>query len=655
MSDPTPKKHGRISAELLQKIKDAVNITDVVGEHVVLRKSGANFSGLCPFHSERSPSFSVTESKQLFYCYGCKKGGDLIGFVTEIYGISFLEAIEDLAERAKIALPSDWNGEDSNDPETQKRRAAAREKTATAYRLNRFAAAFFHSTLSQLPAVEKYFENRGVGSELRRAFYVGAAPAAWDGLASHLVAKKAPLPLAVELGLIQPSQKNAQLSGPGYFDLFRNRAMFPILDTRGKVVGFGGRAMGSASAEKSEGEGPKYLNSKESTVFQKSQLAFGMFQAQKHIREKNEVILVEGYFDVLALHAAGFQNAVATCGTSLTREHLKLFGRFADKVIVLFDGDKAGISATARAMEVGLEAGQILYGAAMPEGLDPDEVLFSQNTGQPKPGGLEQMKTILAAAKPLLDSRIDDAVQYASQGPEQKTVALKQAAQWLVRYTDPVGREIRVQALQNRLGISRQLMNQAMGVTSGAGGRSSSSTPVTPTPRPVAPVPILIHNGLGRSEDILIHALVRLGLNSQPFQRASQNLPKANALWDLFEHPELRDFAEKFQAYTDNPAAAGERNSQLNSLLSTIQDSKARSSITEAIMQEEKTRYSEEEIKIAVDRSLGRLWARFSQQIKIAIAQAEAKKDAGLQAILMKEYLDVQRKLKEFSSFYDEA
>ncbi|OFZ35665.1 MAG: hypothetical protein A2070_02130 [Bdellovibrionales bacterium GWC1_52_8] len=144
-------------------------------------------------------------------------------------------------------------------------------------------------------------------------------------------------------------------------------------------------------------------------------------------------------------------------------------------------------------------------------------------------------------------------------------------------------------------------------------------------------------------------------MNSQPFQRASQNLPKANALWDLFEHPELRDFAEKFQAYTDNPAAAGERNSQLNSLLSTIQDSKARSSITEAIMQEEKTRYSEEEIKIAVDRSLGRLWARFSQQIKIAIAQAEAKKDAGLQAILMKEYLDVQRKLKEFSSFYDEA
>ena len=711
---------GRVTPELITKIKEAVNLVDVIGEHVVLRKAGANFSGLCPFHAERSPSFSVSETKQLYHCYGCKKSGDLLTFFQEIHGLSFMDAIEELAERGRVALPKDWSGNSSDDPEQKARRDAAMEKQQLAYKLNRFVAAWMHTTLPKLPYAEQYFRKRGVDADLARAFYVGAAPAGWDALAQHLVQTKAPIELAVELGLIRPSKKQ-QAQGPGYFDLFRNRAMFPILDLRGRVAGFGGRMMppppgsqDSNAAAAGDKEAPKYINSSDSFVFQKGKLAYGLYQAQKHVRLLDEVVLVEGYFDVLALHAAGFQNAVAICGTSLTYDHLNMFGKLGSKVTLLLDGDRAGIAATERAMETGLERGQVLYGASMPVGLDPDEVLFDQETGKATSDGHERMKAILAGARPLLDTRIDECILEAQQGPEARTLALKQIAGWLSIFKDPVGREIRMESVQKSLEVSRSLLERAMGEGQGYQAQvqtkrgpeairpnspisspKKSGGPVAPVANPVArpqnpkpampsdsqqepppghpassssgenraqarPVPrsggAATRNSrpktvLSNRDKVLLGALVRGGQYAELMSNAQRSLPPKLLFADLFDYPPASEFVA---ALLEDPGFLENFRAGSDQVLQERIDPQVRSTITEALIAGEAP-YQISEVKLALERGLKRALERFSQQIMAAIAEAQANKDAGLEAELMKEYLDVKRKIKEFTSFYDEA
>jgi DNA primase len=646
--------------ELLQKIRDSVSILEVVGEHVVLRKTGANYVGLCPFHSERSPSFSVSESKQLYHCYGCKKGGDLFSFVMEIHGIGFPEAIEELAERARIPLPRELSGSGSGegaDPEEQKRREAARERTSTAYKLNRFVAAFYHQNLPKFPQAHRYLYARGVGDEWQRSFYLGAASPGWDTLTQYLISKKAPLPLAVELGLIKPSTKGASPAGPGYFDLFRNRVMFPILNLRGKVAGFGGRTLPSENPDAdSSGEGPKYLNSSESFLFAKSKLAYGLYQAQKHIREKDEVILVEGYFDVLALHAAGFQNVVASCGTALTPDHLAVFRRFASRITLLFDGDKAGVAATERAMELGLQHGLVLTGAVMPEGLDPDEILFDQKTGAPKSEGQAQMREILEKARPLLDVRMEESIVQARQTPEDRTQSIKRMAGWLNQFNDPVGREVRMEWLQNQLGVSRELIQQAMGGSGRTGGRAAAPA-VSRAPKPVSQpnvanrVRSTASHRLSAGEKVLLAGLAKGGKCSVAFTQAMEKLPDEMTLADLFDYGPAKELVRQAERSPDGEGPI----SLSQALLSEASlDSQVRSTLTEAWVEGE-TPFAVRDFQVALDRGIARLWARFSQRIKTALAEAEAKKDAGLHSKLMKEYLDVQRKMKEFNSFYDEA
>jgi DNA primase len=639
---------GKASPDLLQKIKDSVNIIEVVGEHVVLRKSGANYTGLCPFHSERTPSFSVSENKQLFHCYGCKRGGDLVTFVMDILGISFPEAIEELSERSRIMLPKDWNGAPLN-PQQEEKRTAQRDKQALAFKLNRFAAAFYHQTLGNYPQAIEYLMARGVGEDWAKMFYLGASTDAWDSLANHLTSKKAPMDLAVELGLIRPSTKGPT-QGTGYFDLFRNRVLFPILNLRGKVAGFGGRVLGDDT--------PKYLNSSESLVFQKSKLAFGLYQAQKHIREKDEIILVEGYFDVIAMHTAGFQNVVATCGTSLTSDHLMAFKRFASKVTVLFDGDKAGIAATERAMEIGLEHGLVLYGAEMPEGKDPDEILFDTKTGQVVAEGQERMAGILAASKPLLDERINESLKQASQGPEDRTQALKRIGGWLGRFQDSVGREVRAQQIQKQLGISTQLMHEVMGHNQSNSAASSASakgrkvaSEIKEERSSTRAVGTEIQTKMGPLDKTLLTGIAYGQDYPKIFVEARGNLPPDGNLSDLFEYLPAKEFVALLLS---KPGYLEQLRNVPESLFHPDLDFQVRSTLTEALLASEPP-VSSEDFRGALFRCMAKVWARFSQRIKKALAEAEAKKDSDLQVQLMKEYLDVQRKMKEFNCFYDEA
>lgn len=634
----------KIPSDLLQRIKDTVGIAEIVGEHVVLRKSGNSYSGLCPFHSERTPSFNVNPNKGLYHCYGCKKGGDVLNFVMELHGLSFPEAVEELSERSRIPLPKDWSGDDAGgDPEMARLRAANREKLQLAYKLNRFAAAFYHQLLPRYPEAHQYLRSRGIDAETERQFYVGAAPREWDALSKHLIAKKAPLALAAELGLIRPSQKSGP--GCGYFDLFRNRALFPILDVRGRVAGFGGRVMPGSD------EKPKYLNSPESLVFKKSKLAFGLYQASKHARETDEMVLVEGYFDVAALHRAGFNNAVAVSGTSFSADHLQMFRRLSSKLVILFDGDKAGMAGTDRAMELGLEHGWVIHGATIPDGLDPDEVLFDQGTGALLPLGQERMKAILAGAKPLLDTRIDGAVLAAQAGPEARTQALKQIGAWLHRFKDPVGREVRLQSVQERLGVSRQLLDRAMG---GTGGGTRQHHPSEPRGQPENQASQRVGRSTGKlpkAEKILLSAIVRGGELTDVLVHGRRQMPPKTGISDLFSYPPAKEFVA---ALWLEPGNFERLRNAPETFLTGEMDPQVRSTITEALVSG-KTDSLLEEVQIAFHRRASDLWARFSHQIKVALTEAELKQDAELHSKLMKEFLDVSRKMKEFSCFYDEA
>ncbi len=654
---------GKISADLLQKLKASVNILEVVGEHVVLRKAGANFVGLCPFHSERSPSFSVSETKQLYHCYGCKKGGDLLTFVMEVMGISFPEAVEDLADRAKVSLPSNWEGVSSVGREQD---AARREKVALAFKLNRFAGSYFHQNLLNQSGVsqsvgQNYFRTRGVGDHWIKSFYLGLASDSWHSLAEHLASKKAPLDMAAELGLIRASSKGKgsdSVRGGGHFDLFRNRAIFPIVNLRGKIAGFGGRFLASDSNLDSEGnrpsgqskETPKYLNSPDSLIYQKGKLAFGLFQAQKYIREQDELILVEGYFDVLALHAAGFRNVAATCGTAITTDHLKLFKRLTSKIILLFDGDEAGQAATVRAMELGLDQGQVFYGAQLPKGMDPDEFVLQSD-------GASQMTELLKDAKPLLDDGIEDALRSARRSPEERVQALKKMGGWLGRFRDPVGREVRLQWIEKRLGVSRGLIDEALGAVENPSHSQSQSSPQSQASDVKKGEIIKFRSSSSRSstricstDRILFGGLVFGGEYSQAFRDIKEQLPPGMGLHQVVSHPLLQEFVDHLLSQ----AGFLER-LRLNpdSLIENELDNQVRSILTESLLWSEAP-FPVADFRGAALKSTARLWARFSQRIKEELSEAEISKDLNLQVQLMKDYLDVQRKMKEFSSFYDQ-
>lgn len=626
------------SAAFLRKIKDAVNLIDVVAEHVVLRKTGTNHVGLCPFHSERSPSFYVSEAKQLYNCHGCKKGGDLVRFVQDLHGVSFREAVEELAERARIPLPGSWGGASSDNPQV----AAQREKLSLALRLNRFAAGYFHQMLSTSADPSQYLARRGVGGDWIREFYIGWAPDAWEGLASFLTVKKAPLALAAELGLIRPSQKGGAANTTGYFDLFRGRVMFPILDTRGKVVAFGGRTL--PSGKEGADTGPKYLNSPESSLFQKSRVLYGLYQAQRFIREKDEAVIVEGYFDVIALHAVGIRNVVATCGTSLTAEHLKILQRFASRVTVLFDGDKAGIAATERAMVLGLQEGLVLRGFTLPDGQDPDEAVWDEEKQQVRPGAAEQLQSGLAGARALLEIRIEEAMATSLEGPEARTRELKRIASWLAQYRDPIGKAVWVQTLRDRWKVEPRLLELA-----GAGSVSSPSP--RPIPRKNSPTPVqgVVNSRpipLSAADRLLLQALLQGGKATQALAEARAHLPKGSALADLWEHPVAREWVA---GLARDPAQLEVLRQAPDQKIEEIVDPAFRQAVTEMLVHSSEP-IATSELEGAIRRQLRHCWARISHELKSALTAAEVKKNAVLHRELMQEYLDVQRKIEEFGT-----
>ncbi|MFM1787694.1 MAG: hypothetical protein RLZZ166_161, partial [Pseudomonadota bacterium] len=326
-----------IPQAFIDTLLQRVDIVELVGSYVQLKKAGINYSGLCPFHTEKSPSFTVSASKQFYHCFGCGAHGTAVGFLMEHLGLSFPQAVEDLARRAGLEVPQEQASE--NDKAAS---AAQRDQRVRLMDCTLQAAKFYQRRLKESPQAIDYLKRRGVTGEIAKRYHLGYSPEGWQPLQSVFADyEQADL---VDAGLVIASQDESGKSKR--YDRFRNRLMFPILSARGEVIGFGARTLGS--------DEPKYLNSPETPLFSKGQNLYGVFEGRTSIREAGQVWVVEGYMDVVALAQHGLGHAVATLGTATTEQHLRMLIRMADQVVFMFDGDAAGQRAAAKALEISL-------------------------------------------------------------------------------------------------------------------------------------------------------------------------------------------------------------------------------------------------------------------------------------------------------------
>ncbi len=358
-----------IPQSFLQDLLSRVDIVDVVGRYVQLKKGGANFMGLCPFHGEKSPSFSVSPNKQFFHCFGCGKNGNAIGFLMDHAGMSFVEAVKDLAQEVGMVVP-----EDDRTPEDRQRAAQAREQQQSLSDMLAQAATAYQKALKQSPAAIAYLKQRGLTGEVAKRFGLGYAPAGWRHLAS--VFPNYQDTKLVQCGLVIGDEETNDSEDAKRYDRFRDRVMFPIRNVKGETIGFGGRVMG-------QGE-PKYLNSPETPVFHKGRELYGLFEARTDIRLSGHALVTEGYMDVVALAQMEIGQAVATLGTACTPDHVRLLFRFTDAIVFSFDGDAAGRRAARKAMEAALPFAsdtRTLKFLFLPSEHDPDSFVRAHGKG----------------------------------------------------------------------------------------------------------------------------------------------------------------------------------------------------------------------------------------------------------------------------------
>ncbi|WP_019242623.1 MULTISPECIES: DNA primase [Bacillus] len=354
--------NSRLSEEQLNTIRNAVDIVDVINEYVQLKKQGRNYFGLCPFHGENTPSFSVSPDKQIFHCFGCGAGGNVFTFLMDIEGYSFLEAAKELAERGNVPLQielSDNNGQ-SQPPSAEKKMIEAHE----------LLTKFYHHLLLNTKEGEEalqYLLDRGFTKESIEKFSIGYALNSWDFVHTFLSKRGFDDDVLYQAGIIVKREDDQKK-----FDRFRNRIMFPIKNHHGEVVAFSGRALGN--------DEPKYLNSPETPIFNKSKVLFNFHQARASIRKKEQAVLFEGFADTISANAAGVENGIATMGTSLTDDHLQILKRNCSQILICYDSDNPGLEAANRAADMILQAGLSVKVALMPDGLDPDEYIKKYGT-----------------------------------------------------------------------------------------------------------------------------------------------------------------------------------------------------------------------------------------------------------------------------------
>ncbi len=406
------------SDRVLEDIKERIDIVDFISGYVQLRKSGQNWKGLCPFHTEKSPSFMVSQAKQIYHCFGCGAGGDVIGFLVNYERMTFPEALQVLAEKAGVKLPAFGQDKKVIEKGEQIRHALAH------------ATEFYSRKLSESKSASAYIKKRGVTEESMSLFRLGYAPAGWSNLLKHL--KQAGHSDAVirEAGLAVAGDK-------GLYDMFRERVIFPIMGTNGNVIAFGGRAMDDSL--------PKYINSPETPVFRKSETLYGLYTAKEAIRQKDYALIVEGYMDVIICHQYGFKNGVAPLGTSLTSGHLLKLRKLTKEVVVVFDGDAAGIAAAKRALPLLAQHDFHAKILILPDNEDPDSYLGKH--------GSESFSILIEKAE-----SVTDFILSASKG--QRSEAVREALTVIVERQDTIEAEQMLIELAGKTRISEATLRE---------------------------------------------------------------------------------------------------------------------------------------------------------------------------------------------------
>ncbi len=412
--------------EVIEEVRSRNDIVDVISGYVKLQRKGSSYFGLCPFHNEKSPSFSVSPGKQMYYCFGCGAGGNVFTFLMEYENYSFQEAVKTLADRAGVVLP---------EIEYSQEAKRARDEKNAVLEVNREAAKYYYYLLRTpegAPGLE-YLKKRGLTAETMQRFGLGYAGRYSDGLYRYLKKKGVSDELLKKSGLMQVNEKQ------GMYDKFWNRVMFPIMDLNGKVVGFGGRVMGDAK--------PKYLNSPETAVFDKSRNLYGLNFARSS--RKKQLLLCEGYMDVISLHQAGFTNAVASLGTALTSQHASLLKRFTDEAVLTYDSDEAGIRAALRAIPLLKEAGVTAKVLHMEPYKDPDEFIKAQGA-EAFQERIDQAENSFLFEISVLEKSFD------MSDPEEKTKFFQAVARKISGFELEVERENYIEAITGKYQISFQ-------------------------------------------------------------------------------------------------------------------------------------------------------------------------------------------------------
>jgi len=387
-----------IPGYLIDQIRQSNNIVEVISEYLPLKKTGSNFKALCPFHQEKTPSFIVSPHKEIFHCFGCGEGGNVFNFLMKHEKVSFIEAVERLAERAGISLPQD--------KDSQEEASRISKERNILFEINHHAANFFRRCLRSHGSAQKareYLKKRGLEEEIINKFGLGYAPGSGKGLLEAAVGKGYSKAVLEKAGLIVFSEKKND-----HYDLFFDRIVFPICDVQSRTIGFGGRAI--------EERLPKYLNSPETAVFNKGKTLYALNFAKQPIQRKDQVIILEGYMDVIACHQFGVENSVATLGTALTSDHVFIISRYAQEAVIVYDADTAGVKASLRGLDLLVESGLKVKVVALPQGSDPDDFLRSQ--------GVEKFQREISQSLSLVDYRIKLASQNADLNSSEGKVTL---------------------------------------------------------------------------------------------------------------------------------------------------------------------------------------------------------------------------------------
>ncbi len=586
---------GRFSQEFINKVIDAADIVQVISKHTHLAKKGARYMGVCPFHSEKTPSFSVNADRQLYYCFGCGAGGNVVGFVMDMYKYTFPEAIEYLATQANIPLEYEEGGADASGVYQTKK---------LLYQINRDAARYFYANFQKSEKAKDYIKKRGLSGETVQTFAIGWAPNAFNGLYRYLKTKKYTDEQLLLSSLVRKGNN-------GFYDYFRERVMFPIMDASDNIVAFGGRVLDNSQ--------PKYLNSPETPVFLKHNTLFNLNRAKKSLTG-NPLIIVEGYMDVIALYDKGVPNACATLGTALSASHAKLILRYTDNAVLCYDGDTPGRNAAVRGADILTEGGLEPKVLLLPGGEDPDSYITKF--------GKEAFEAAVSQGVYAADFKIRELAQkYKLDDIVQRARFLKEAAEAVAKIDDEIKWDYYVKILSNMTDTEPAVVKKQIHKS-----RSEPSAARAETDGPVLHKREL--KGVRLAQTRLLKYVMSDYDNYAEFSQAG-----GSAMW--FPDDDLREIYEEVEKiYSENVF--------VDIFTSIVYNNKIAHTL--ALIQADENDINGEEARKYLTTLMAHAYNEEAKKVKKQIADTEKSCSEKEMELLMKQYTYLKKKLLELKS-----